>query len=226
MKILSHQDLATSTQLYQDIAEVLANDGIICFPSGGSYRLATRMLSEQAVVKFMQVKRRIRKAPVLIFVPHKNSLEQLVESIPAPAEALIQEFWPGPLTLKLSLHESLPRKLVRNLDKSGKVGIRIPEGEVAQNILQAFGEPLLISSANLANKGGSHSEAKIRKNFARWIDILVSAGDLSPQGCSTVVDATVSPLTIKRPGIIEEQQVFQVWNNQPNTLSAPTAVPA
>lgn len=226
MKTLSHQDLTTSPQHYQDIADVLANDGIVCFPSGGSYRLATRLLSEKAVIQFMQVKRRTRKAPVLVFIPNRQALQNLVATVPSSAELLMQEFWPGPLTLKLSLDDSLPRKLVKNLDKSGIVGVRVPSGEIAQQILQAFGEPLLISSANIANKKGAHSEASIRKNFGRWIDIFVSAGDLSPQGCSTVVDATVNPIAVKRPGVIEEHQLAKAWSREADSETTTTSVTA
>lgn len=213
MQILSAREL--SPQDFEQIANVLTEDGIVCFPSGGSYRLATRILSEAAVIKFLQIKRRTQKAPVLIFLSNKRELRRLTApgTIPPEADALINTFWPGPLTLQFPINPDLPPKIVRNLNQTKGVGFRIPEDPIAFQILQVFQEPLLISSANIANKKGSHSEASIRKNFGQWIDVMISAGDLTPQGCSTVVDATTSPPLITRNGRIDEQQILQVCQN-------------
>lgn len=211
MQVLSAHEL--SPQEYEQIAQVLAQDGIVCFPSGGAYRLATRILSEDAVIKFLQIKRRTQKAPVLIFLPHPKELHRLAEEIPPEARILMDTFWPGPLTLQLPIHPHLPQKIVRNLNQAKRVGFRIPEDPIAFQILQHFQEPLLISSANLATKKGSHSEASVRKNFGRWIDILISAGDLAPQGNSTVVDATTHPPQVTRQGKITEQQILQAYQD-------------
>lgn len=224
MHIFSQNELEQNPAIYQDIAEKLSDDGIICFPSGSSYRLATRMMSEQAVIHFLQIKRRTRKAPVLIFVPNQRVLSEIVTEVPEGARRLIEVFWPGPLTLQFELSKDLPRKVFKNLNGYGKVGIRIPQDPVALQIVQAFGGPLLISSANIARKKGAHSEAQIRKNFGRWIDILISQGDLKEEGASTVVDVTNNPPMIAREGLIEGEQALAVWSAEtPSALTSSMA---
>ena len=219
MLILSQKDLEQNPTIYQEIAEKLSEDGIVCFPSGSSYRLATRMMSEKAVIHFLQIKKRTRKAPVLIFVPDQKHLLDIVSEVPQGARRLMEVFWPGPLTLQFHLNEELPRKVYKNLSGYGKVGVRIPKEPIANKIVQTFGEPLLISSANIANKKGAHSEAQIRKNFGRWIDVLISQGDLRSEGSSTVMDVTSNPPKIKRKGLIDDKQALSVWNAElPNHL--------
>jgi L-threonylcarbamoyladenylate synthase len=170
------------------------------------------MMSEKAVIQFMQVKRRTRKAPVLIFVPNQQALAQIVDHIPEGARHLMNTFWPGPLTIQFDLHPDLPRKLRKNLNGFGKVGIRIPQCPVAQAIVQHFNEPILVSSANIERKKGAQSEAQIRKNFGRWINIMISNGDLRGEGSSTVLDVTQTPPEIKRQGSISDEDIFSTWN--------------
>lgn len=225
MQIIPAQDLQSSSSSIDQLVDTLANDGIVCFPSGSSYRLATRLQSESAVIKFLQVKRRTRKAPALIFVHDSSALRDLVDEIPEEAQILMETFWPGPLTIQMRLGSQLPKKIVRNLNKSKKVGFRIPEDPIAQQLLHGLQEPLLISSANIANKKGAHSEAQIRKNFGRDVQVLISAGDLSPQGCSTVVDISSQTPVVERPGNIEESHILQVYQSQFDTLSAANVSP-
>ena len=208
MKIITVQELEQNPGLYDEVAEVLRNNGSVCFPTATTYRLAANILSEKAVINFLQVKRRTRKAPLLVFVPDADKLSLVAESVPDSVAPLIQTFWPGPLTLLFELSKSLPRKVLKNLKGNGKVGVRIPDGTIAQNVLRAFDGPLLISSANLPKKAGSYSEARIKKDFAPWIDLMISAGDLNDSFKSTVLDVTVEPPVIQRPGKIELEEVM------------------
>lgn len=226
MQIIPAQDLLDSTASIEQLVDVLAQDGIVCFPSGSSYRLATRLMSESAVIKFLQVKRRTKQAPALIFIPHRSVLQELVDTVPEHAHVLMENFWPGPLTIQMPLGSQLPRKITKNLNKSKKVGFRIPEDPIAQQLLQGLQEPLLISSANIANKKGAHSEAQIRKNFGRDVEILISAGDLKPQGCSTVVDLSTQTPLVERPGNIEENQIMRVFQTQLESLTSPATATA
>lgn len=226
MRIISSQDLENSPHLYQEIAEVLDNDGIVCFPSLSSYRLATKLLSQEAVIKFLQIKRRAKKGPTLILLPSHKMLQELVTEVSEPAQALIQKFWPGPLTLLFQLNPNLPQKILRNLN-GDKAGIRVPLHPMTQQILKHFQQPILISSANIWRKPGANSEAQIRKNFGRWIDILISAGDIPPHGRSTIVDVTVNPPIVTRTGLIESQDILETCNSChaiPSSITVPSAI--
>lgn len=213
MKIVQVEELQQSPTIYNELAEILHDDGIVCFPTATSYRLVTNMMSEKAIINFQQIKRRTRKAPVLLFVPNQHTLSEIVAEVPEGARRLIEVFWPGPLTLQFALHPDLPRKILKNLNCKGKVGIRIPQDPIANNLLQAFGGPLLVSSANISRKKGAHSEAQIRKNFGRWVDVLISTGDVKGDGSSTVLDVTSDPPVIRRQGLVDGDEVLRVWSS-------------
>lgn len=208
MRILSLSDVQSSPQNYDEIVEVLENDGVICFPTGGTYRLATPFHSLDAVNRFLQTKRRTRKAPALVFLPNHQALDSVAGDVTPQAEWLSQQYWPGALTLVFKLSEELPRKHIKNLNTKGRIGVRIPSDPMAQAITQAYGKPLLISSANIANKKGAHSEAQVRKNFGRWIDVLISAGDLSGNGGSTIIDMSKSSPKVMRSGDIDANEIL------------------
>jgi L-threonylcarbamoyladenylate synthase len=211
MRIIPLSELQQSPHLYEEIADILRKDGTVCFPTPSTYRIATPFLSEKAVISFLQMKRRTRKAPSLVMIPDTRQLKKLVSAVPQEAQHLIERFWPGDLTLIFEMGEDVPKKIRKNLQNNGRIGVRIPEDRVTKQIVQAFGSPLLVSSANLADKHGATSEAQVRKNFGRWVDILISAGDLPGNQVSTVVDATCQPLQIMRPGAIGEQQILAAW---------------
>jgi L-threonylcarbamoyladenylate synthase len=214
MRVISVSELQQSPHLYDEIADTLRKNGTVCFPSRSTYRLATPFLSEEAVNNFLQIKRRTNKAPSLVMIPNAQKLKQITRQVSPEARSLIERFWPGPLTLLFEMGEQVPKKILKNLQSNGVIGVRIPEHPISRRIVEAFDAPLLISSANLARKHGETSEAQVRKNFGRWIDILISAGDLSGEGSSTIVDVTSSPPRVTRQGSIDEQQILSTW--QPN----------
>ncbi|MEM1010015.1 MAG: Sua5/YciO/YrdC/YwlC family protein, partial [Myxococcota bacterium] len=116
----------------------------------------------------------------------------------------------------------LPKKLRKNLSHKNKVGIRVPHDPTLQRVLQTYNAPLLVSSANLTKKKGAHSEAQVRKNFGRFLDVLISAGDLPGERNSTVIDvASQAPALIREGSLCfrKLQSMLQV-NTQANSVHA------
>ncbi len=213
MRVIQLSELKQSPNIYEELAEVLRNDGIVCIPAGSTYRLVANLLSKDAVVNSLQIKRRTKQAPVLVFVPDQTSAKQVVTKISPQAQKLIDAFWPGDLTLLFDINQDIPKKIRKNINSKGKIGVRIPDCEVINPLVKAFNGPLFVSSANISRKAGSFSEAQIRKNFGRWVDVLISAGDLPGNRHSTVLDVTTDPPTIKRPGTIPYEEILQVWQS-------------
>jgi len=227
MRIITKSELEQRPELYQEISETLENDGIICFPVGSSYRLATPFLSPKAVVRFQQIKKRTKKSPVLAFISNREMLGQLTDDISHQANALLTQFWPGPLTLLFELNREIPKKLKKSLNAKGKVGIRVPQDDLALEILSTFDAPLLISSANVTKKAGSYSEAQIRKNFGRWIDILISDGDQQGQQRSTIVDASgASPIVLREGSLATQDLLAALAGAGSDSVSLPSSPPA
>lgn len=210
MKILKIDDLKQNPGLYQEVAQVLAEDGMVIFPGIASYRLAVSALSEPAIAKLQQAKRRVQNKPALVFVKDKEQLSLLVDDVPEVAKQLMATFWPGHLTIRFTPSEELPSKVRKALSKAtGKIGLRIPISETARAIMKAFGQPLLISSANRSKKSGAQSLAQVRKNFGNAADLILDAGDLAEGSSSTIVDVSEKGWSLVREGSISAAEITE-----------------
>jgi L-threonylcarbamoyladenylate synthase len=194
---------------YEEIAGALAQGGIVCVPTPSGYKLLADLSSAKAVTAMLQAKRRVKNAPSLVFVPDDASIAIVVDAVSEDAKRLIRRFWPGPLTLLFEASEQLDPKLRKPLTKAkGWLGVRMPDDEVSLAAVKAFGKPVIVSSANLADKGGASSVAQVKKNFGRTVDLLIDMGDLAPGSKSTLVDVRNGAASVVRVGAIEEQTVL------------------
>jgi L-threonylcarbamoyladenylate synthase len=192
----------------QQAAEVLRDEGLVCLPCGGTYRLVADLGSERAVQRLFAAKRRTRTAPTLVFVSDTAMLESLTAALDPVARRLAERLWPGPLTLLVTPELELPNKLVKRMCKSrGKIGVRMPQDGVALTLVRRLGRPLLASSANLEKKAGAYSAAQVRKNFLNAVDLFFDSGDLPPSPSSTVVDVEGGRLEVVRPGALAADEV-------------------
>jgi L-threonylcarbamoyladenylate synthase len=212
MRVISAQSLEQTPELYEEIAEVLRNDGLVCFPGKRQYSLGASLVSEEAVVKLVQSKRRSEKAPSLVLIPNRLALEALIDALPPSAGPLIDCFWPGQLTMMFAPSQDLPSRVLKTIahKKLGKIGVRVPSPGIPLKILEAFGGPVLTSSANLSRKAGASSVANIKKSFSNSVDLLIDAGDIVPAPPSTVVDVESGSARILREGGIASDEIHAV----------------
>ncbi len=190
---------------------ILRQEGVVCLPCNGSYRLFADVTSQAAVMRLIQSKRRVKKAPSLVFVDEVERLHQVVDEVPELASALMKELWPSPLTIRFKASKSLPRKVVKELTKAtGSVGVRVPQSPLSRKVAKTFGGPLLVSSANRGRKGGERSPAQVRQNFLGRIDFFLDAGDLDEVPSSTVVDIKGDKVKIVRQGLVPKVAIDEV----------------
>lgn len=212
MRILTANQVEQDPNLYDEAAEVLHQDGLVCFPSHRQYSVAASLLSPGAVIALVQSKRRSGKAPSLILIPDDSFLSVVAEEVPEVAGLLTRAFWPGPLTLLLRPSPELPTKVRKTISakKPVRIGVRVPGAGHALEIVRRFGGPLLISSANLSHKVGSGSASNVRKNFNHTVDLMIDAGDVPEKPPSTIVDLTGDSPVVTRAGQIAEEDVAKV----------------
>ncbi len=203
---LNHGELADEQAA--QIVRTLGDGGLVCLPCNSSYRILADLNDEDAVNRLLQSKRRTRKAPSLVFIDRAQTLQRVVAEVDPQAEKLAARLWPGPLTILFTPHPDLPRKVVRQLCKAnGRLGVRVPDDPVARRVLERFGGPLLVSSANKERKQGAGSPAQVRKTFMGRVDLFVDAGDLAGAASSTVVELRDGRAVVTRPGAIAEDQL-------------------
>ena len=193
------------------MVKVLKDGGLICLPCNGTYRIFADLENLEAVMHLFQSKRRVHKAPSLVFIDSAAKLARVTEENGAETTALMNAFWPGPLTILFEATNQLPRKVIKELTRAnGKLGVRVPEDPLARKVVKKFGGAVLVSSANKGRKAGESSPAQVRQSFLGRVDYFLDAGDLQSEPSSTVIDLSKGDVEIVREGAVAEEEIRNV----------------
>jgi len=209
MKKIDFSALESNPQTIEQISEVLASGGLVCLPASSGYKLVADLASPGAITAMAQAKRRVKYAPALVFVPDDGWVDKVAAAVTDEARTLMRRFWPGSVTLLFKANEDLHPKVRKPLTKAkGLLGVRVPDDDLWRRVLDGFGRPVLVSSANLARKHGAQSVAQVKKNFGRTVDLLVDAGDVRDAANSTLVDVSNGTVAVIRAGAVTEQHIL------------------
>jgi L-threonylcarbamoyladenylate synthase len=222
MKTYKWEQGSQPGQWLDDVTRTLEEGGLVCLPCNGTYRIIADLKNPDAVNHLIHSKRRVGKAPSLVFIADVSWLEDLVAEVEQTAEALVDELWPGPLTILFEPNGEVPRVVAKQLSKTnGKIGVRIPESDLMGRVVAAFGGPVLASSANKDKKHGESSPAQVRKNFVGRVDIFIDAGDLREAPPSTVVDIKDGKVSVVRAGAIAPEKIGKALKVRGLSSAAP-----
>lgn len=208
MKTIKSEPLSNLKSQVDEVVDVLNGGGVVCMPCGGAYRLLADLYNEDAVINMMQAKRRVAKAPSLVFVAEEEMLKQVAADVDPSARPLMDKLWPGPLTIRFNASREIPKKVRKVLTKAtGKVGIRVPDEQLLRQVVKTLGRPVMVSSANRENKHGAASPAQIRKTFFGRIALFIDAGDLPQAPSSTVIEVKNGKIKVLREGHMPLEQI-------------------
>jgi L-threonylcarbamoyladenylate synthase len=192
----------------QYAAQVIRQGGLVAFPTETVYGLGADGLSAQAVAKIYEAKGRPSDNPMILHIASPLDLEKLAMEITPVMEALIQMFWPGPLTLVVKKRELVPLEATGGLDT---VAVRMPNHEVALSLIQEAGCPIAAPSANLSGKPSPTRAEDVWEDLSGKIQVLLEGEDCKVGIESTVLDVTASGVvTVLRPGIITVKDIQDV----------------
>ncbi|MFE6734060.1 L-threonylcarbamoyladenylate synthase [Microbacterium sp. NPDC057650] len=166
--------------------QAIARGELVVLPTDTVYGVAADAFSPAAVRRLLEAKGRGRDMPPPVLVSGQAALAALVESIPGPVQQLVDEFWPGGLTIILPSQPSLAWDLG---DTLGTVAVRMPDRRIALELLEETG-PLAVSSANLTGKDVAISAADAEEMLGDSVSVYLDGG-LSADGiASTIIDCT------------------------------------
>ncbi|MFH1975733.1 MAG: L-threonylcarbamoyladenylate synthase [Pseudomonadota bacterium] len=191
-------------ELIQKAASVIRSGGIVVFPTRSLYGLAADAFNEEAVGRIFEIKGRGSDKPVLVLADSYLMLSCLVQNIPPAAQKIIDNFWPGKITIVFDANESLPGNLTAG---SGKIGIRRPGHPVASALVKAVGGPVTGTSANISGNRGCRMISEIDPVIAESVDLIIDAGELKGGTGSTVIDVTEEPPVLIREGCISINEI-------------------
>ena len=178
-------------------ADFIKKGGLVAFPTETVYGLGADALNSKAVLTLFEAKKRPLDNPPIVHVGEIENVHKLVKEIPLEAKVLMRKFWPGPLTLIFKHSDIVPSVTVAGLDT---IAIRMPRHNVALALLKESNCPIAAPSANLAGKPSPTSANHVLEDLNGRIDAVLDAGPTNIGVESTVLDMTVYPPQILRPG--------------------------
>jgi L-threonylcarbamoyladenylate synthase len=196
-------------EIIKEAAGVIKRGGVIVFPTRCLYGLGADAMNPGAVERLIEIKQRPADNAILVLIHSKKQLEMLVEKIPPAADAIMEAFWPGRVTLVFDARDTLPGLLTA---KTGKIGVRLAGHPVAAAILRQVKGPVTGTSANLSGRPGCNRLADMGREIAGQVDLVLDAGALRGGIGSSVVDITVEPPRILREGQVTAGQIMGSLN--------------
>lgn len=202
------KDLKKDLEYINEAAQIIRNEGVVAFPTETVYGLGANALSAEGVKKIFIAKGRPQDNPLIIHVANKN-IKNLVYDIPKFAEVMMDKFWPGPLTLIFKKKDIIPNVTSANLDT---IGVRMPNNDIALKLIELSGCPIAAPSANISGRPSPTDVERCIEDLNGRIDYIVG-GEHSDVGVeSTIVDCTVEPPIILRPGGITLEMLKDVYS--------------
>jgi L-threonylcarbamoyladenylate synthase len=178
-------------------ASFIRKGGLVAFPTETVYGLGADAFNSKAVLQLFKAKKRPLDNPPIVHVDNLEYVSQLAKEVSSSAQRLMKQFWPGPLTLILKRSEHVPDVTVAGLDT---VAVRMPRHSVALALIRECCCPIAAPSANLAGKPSPTSAEHVLADLDGRIDAVLDAGPTVVGVESTVLDMTVEPPEILRPG--------------------------
>ena len=185
-------------------AAIINNGGLVAFPTETVYGLGADGLNESAVKKIYVAKGRPSDNPLILHISEAEELENLVLEITPVAKKLIENFWPGPMTIVLKKKSVVSDTVSGGLDT---VAVRLPKNEIARSLIKAAGTPIAAPSANSSGRPSPTKAHHVAEDLDEKIEMIIDGGSCEVGLESTVIDATGDEAVILRPGGITFEDV-------------------
>lgn len=190
----------------REAAQVIKGGGLVAFPTETVYGLGADALNPSAVVKIFEAKERPFFDPLIVHIADVAELERLCFCVSEKAKALIERFWPGPLTVVLPKREVVPDIVTAGLNT---VAVRMPSHPVALELIRESGTPIAAPSANRFGHLSPTEPEHVLTQLGERIDILIDGGRCPVGVESTIIDLTEEP-TLLRPGGLPLEEIEAV----------------
>lgn len=199
--------LKPSDENIKTAGEIIKNGGLVAFPTETVYGLGADALNEDAVSKIYKAKGRPSDNPLIVHIAEKEDIIPLVKEVTPKAQALIDAFFPAPLTIILPKSDKIGKTVSGGL---GTVGIRMPQNPIARALIKAAGTPIAAPSANTSGLPSPTNAKYVIEDMTGKIDAIIDGGDCEYGIESTVLTLTGETPVILRPGAITKEMLEEV----------------
>ncbi len=194
-----------SSYTIQQAADCLQEGGVLAVPTDSSYALAVSVFQSSAIEKLQSIKGDRNQKPFPVLIGDLSQLDQLVVDVPEIAKKLMQQFWPGLLTLILKAKLHL---LAGVRSGEGTIGVRQPNDTRVCELLKQTG-PVTGTSANRSGQPSAQSAEEVRQQLGATIDLILDGGQ-TPGGQPSTVLQVEPEFRILRQGAISQQTLWQI----------------
>ena len=200
--------MAATPEAIARAAAILRDGGLVAFPTETVYGLGADATDDAAVARIYEAKGRPTFNPLIAHVADRAAAERHA-TFDDRARALAEAFWPGPLTLVLP---KAPDCAISALALCGleTVALRCPAAAIARDLLEAVGRPIAAPSANSSGGLSPTTAAHVADDLGEKVDLILDGGACSVGLESTIVDLSVTPAALLRPGAITREDIAAV----------------
>lgn len=191
-------------EIIEQAGQILKEGGLVAFPTETVYGLGANALNEEAAKKTYEAKGRPSDNPLIIHIAELGYLDKIAAEIPKKAIDLAETFWPGPLTMIFKKTEAVPYGTTGGLDT---VAVRMPDDAIARALILAGGGYVSAPSANTSGRPSPTTAKHVEEDMDGKIDMILDGGSVDIGVESTIVDMTVVPPMILRPGAVTKEML-------------------
>lgn len=184
-------------------AKLLKNGELVAFPTETVFGIGVIFDNEKAYKELISVKRRPPEKPFSLMLSKVDDITKFAE-INEVAEKIIKKFLPGQLTIILKAKKCLPSWVISN---EGNVGIRVPDFNIANSLIELTGKPLLVPSANHAGDTPCHTSSEVIERLNNEVTAVVE-GESTSNVASTIVEVIGNDIKIIREGVIAKEEIY------------------
>lgn len=201
------ENIQYNTDIISEAGAILKKGGLVAFPTETVYGLGADALNEKAAEKIYAAKGRPSDNPLIIHITHMGALKKIVKNIPKEAYAVASRYWPGPLTMIFDKSDMVPYGTTGGLDT---VAVRMPDHEIARAVIDAGGGYIAAPSANTSGRPSPTRAEHVMEDMEGKIDMIVDGGPVDIGVESTILDLTVTPPMILRPGAVTREMLEEI----------------
>lgn len=166
---------------------------VICFPTDTVYGVGAKVSDVNAVRRIYEMKRRSNDKPLAILTGTKD-VEKYVKNVTSDARKLMDEGWPGALTLIFEKSDDIADEITQGFKT---IAFRMPDSKVALEILNHFGL-MATTSVNFSGQKELSNVLDIEETFSDWIDYIVTDEEVFSSKPSKIIDVTKDEIKIIR----------------------------
>ena len=203
--------LSTTENDIAEAAGIIQQGGLVAFPTETVYGLGADALNAEAVAKVYEAKGRPSDNPMIVHIARASDIGQLTPMLSEEIVNLIDNFWPGPLTLVLKKKAGVPDRTTGGLDT---VAVRMPDSEAALELIREADCPIAAPSANISGRPSPTRAGDVIADMNGRIDAVIQGDDCRVGIESTVLDMTGDTPVILRPGIITAEDIEAVLKKE------------